>query len=140
MTVYSVMIINSSGSLVYFDSYSNMGPKLYENDEEIIASTLSCLHTHSVQASPVEKSSGFSEIDFKTWKLHFFQSVTGLKILLFCTSDTNREKMKTLLKDIYREYSNYALKNPFYVLGQLVKSTCEKFSDSVIQIIHEANR
>ena len=68
MVVYSIMVCNGSGGLIFYQAYHKNAPDLESNEVIIIGSTLHSLHAISVEISPVPKSSGFVELEATTWK------------------------------------------------------------------------
>ena len=137
MVVYGVMVLNSSGGLVFYQQYHQNSPALDSNETIIIGSTLHALHTLSVQISPVPRSSGFTELECTSWKLNCLQTVTGLKFIVF--TDLQHQKADSLLQQIYRLYADYVLKNPFYTLEMPVANSCQKFVTEVQKLISILN-
>ena len=64
-------------------------------------------------------SSGIKELETDTFKLHCIQTLTGLKFVVL--TDTSAPCQEVLLKKLYEVYSDYALKNPFYILDMPIK-------------------
>lgn len=137
MVVYGVMVLNSSGGLVFYQQYHANSPQLDSNEGIIIGSTLNALHTISVQISPTPRSSGFTELDCTTWKLNCLQTITGLKFIVF--TDLQHQKAGDLLQQIYRLYADYVLKNPFYTLEMPVANSCQKFVTEVQKLISNSH-
>lgn len=137
MVVYSLMIINSYGGLVFYQTYDKNAPLLDSNEPLIIGSTLHGIHVITVEVSPVANSSGFNEIECTNWKMSCLQTVTGLKFILH--TDPNQTKTNEHLRDIYACYTDYVLKNPFYTLDQPVSQTCSKFVAEVAHLIETIN-
>ena len=133
MVVYGVMVLNSSGGLVFYQSYNANSPQLDSNEVIIIGSTLHSLHAISVEISPVQKSSGFTELECTTWKLSCLQTINGLKFLVF--TDLQHQRSADLLTQIYALYADYVLKNPFYTLDMPVANSCQKFVVEVQALI-----
>ena len=137
MVVYSVMVLNSSGGLVFFQNYHPNAPLLDSNEVIIIGSTLHSLHAISVEISPIPKSSGFTELECTTWKLSCLQTITGLKFIVF--TDLQHQKTQDVLKNVYSLYADYVLKNPFYTLDMPVANSCQKFVSKVENLINNEN-
>lgn len=65
-------------------------------------------------------SSGIESLENDLFKLHCFQTVTGVKFLIL--TDLNPVLQKDLLlRKIYELYSDYVLKNPFYSLDMPIR-------------------
>ena len=135
MVVYGVMVLNSSGGLVFYQQYHPNSPQLDSNEIIIIGSTLHSLHAISVEISPTQKSSGFTELEATTWKLNCLQTITGLKFIVF--TDLQHQKSGDLLKQIYALYADYVLKNPFHTLDMPVANSCQKFVIEVQSLIEK---
>lgn len=137
MVVYSVMILNSSGGLIFSWHYHKDAPQLDSNEVIIIGSTLHSLHAISVAISPTPKSSGFTELECTTWKVSLLQTITGLKFMLF--TDLAFNKSQEVLKEIYSVYADYVLKNPFYTLDMPIANSCQKFVTEVQKVVDRQN-
>ena len=137
MVIYSVMILNSSGGLIFSWHYHKDAPQLDSNEVIIIGSTLHSLHAISVAVSPTPKSSGFTELECTTWKVSLLQTITGLKFLLF--TDLSFQKSQDVLKNIYAIYADYVLKNPFYTLDMPIANSCQKFVTEVKELVDKHN-
>lgn len=74
----------------------------------------------AVQLSPEQGSSGIQELETDTFKLHCFQTVTGVKFLVVC--DPKQMGVDQLLDKIYELYADFALKNPFYSLEMPIRA------------------
>jgi hypothetical protein len=137
MVVYSVMVVNSSGGLMFYQQYVVNAPQLDSDEVIVIGSTLHSLHAISVTLSPTQKSSGFTELECTTWKLSCLQTITGLKFVIF--TDLAHPKASELLNSIYSLYADFVLKNPFYTLDMPVANSCQKFVLEVQAVIEKAN-
>jgi hypothetical protein len=135
MVVYSVMVLNSSGGLVFYQRYSSIAPEPDSNTVLVLGSTLHSLHAISVAVSPTQKSSGFTEIECTSWKLTCLQTITGLKFIVF--TDNGHQKPNELLNQVYALYADYVLKNPFYTLDMPVANSCQKFVVEVANLIEK---
>lgn len=67
------------------------------------------------QAGPVEV------LETDSFRLHCFQTLTGLKIMLISDLSSQGPKKETVLRRIYDLYTDYALKNPFYSLDMPIR-------------------
>ena len=136
MVVYGVMALNSSGSVIFYQQYHQNAPYVDSNEVIIVGSTLHSLHAISVAISPTPKSSGFTELEFTTWKLSCLQTITGLKFLVF--TDLLHQRSQDLLRQIYALYADYVLRNPFHTLNMPVANSCQKFVLEVQALIERS--
>ncbi len=83
------------------------------------------------------KSSKESFVSYSTnkYKLHYFETPTGLKFVM--NTDTGTENMQAALWHIYsRIYVEYVVRNPLYRIGEWIN--CELFDtqlDSYVQTL-----
>lgn len=107
-------------------------PKMTTNEKIFLASMFYPLFALASQLSPEPKSSGIEVLEADTFKLHCFQTLTGVKMMII--ADPTQAGMDILLRKIYELYSDYALKNPFYSLEMPIR--CELF-DTNLKIVLE---
>lgn len=106
-------------------------PRLNGNEKLILASIFHSMYAIACQLSPELNSSGIRELETDQFKLHCFQSITGIKFVAL--TDIKQVNVENLLKRSYELYSDYALKNPFYSIDQPV--WCQSFQQTVQQAI-----
>lgn len=107
-------------------------PRMTTNEKIFLASMFYPLFAIASQLSPEPKSSGIEILEADTFKLHCFQTLTGVKFII--VAEPTQVGLDILLKKIYELYSDYALKNPFYSLEQPLR--CELF-DQNLQVLLE---
>lgn len=105
-------------------------PRMTTNEKIFLASMFYPLFAIASQLSPEPKSSGIEILEADTFKLHCFQTMTGVKFMV--VAEPIQTGLEMLLKKVYELYSDYALKNPFYSLEQPLR--CELF-DQNLQIL-----
>ena len=120
MGLFSVYIVNRAGSLIYQKDLSPNLPRLDGNDYIRCGSTFHTLSSIAEQIAPVA-SSGIHAVQTDTFTLRCFHSVTGLKIFVLAEKDTRDADLTEVLSSIYKNYSDYVMKNPFYTEGMLIK-------------------
>ncbi|KAJ5081119.1 Transport protein particle subunit trs23 [Penicillium angulare] len=153
MTVFSLIIINKAGGLIYQREFQPGLRKLSTNDYLVLAGTFHGVHaiTRTITprlplqntASPVVASpgtnapttsgysypnpgvpaSGLEYLETEKFRLTCFQTLTGTKFLLF--TDPMTGSVETVMNKIYELYADYVMKNPFYQLEMPVR--CEAF-------------
>ncbi|EPS31586.1 hypothetical protein PDE_06541 [Penicillium oxalicum 114-2] len=151
-TVFSLIIINKAGGLIYQREYQAGLRSLSTNDYLVLAGTFHGVHaiTRSItpklplaQSSPAVASpgggnappagfsfpnpgvvaSGLEHLETEKFRLTCFQTLTGTKFLLF--TDPMTGNVDTIMNKIYELYADYVMKNPFYQLEMPVR--CEAF-------------
>lgn len=78
------------------------------------------LYSLAWQLSPVAHSSGIEQIETDQYKLYCFHTITGIKFIAI--ADSRQANVDTFLRKTYEIYSDYALKNPFYLMDQPIRS------------------
>lgn len=102
-------------------------PRMTTNEKIFLASMFYPLFAIASQLSPVPKSSGIEVLEADTFKLHCFQTLTGVKLMV--VAEPTQLSLDNLLRKIYELYSDYALKNPFYSLEMPIR--CELFETNL---------
>jgi trafficking protein particle complex subunit 4 len=102
-------------------------PKMTTNEKIFLASMFYPLFAIASQLSPEPKSSGIEILEADTFRLHCFQTLTGVKFMV--VAEPTQAGLEVLLKKIYELYSDFALKNPFYSLEQPLR--CELFDQNL---------
>lgn len=152
MAVFSLIIINKAGGLIYQREFQAGLQKLSTNDYLVLAGTFHGVHaiTRSITpripiaasstanastpttngASPTwslpnpgQPKSGIEVLETDRFRLTCFQTQTGTKFLLF--TDPLMTNVDTVMKKVYELYADYVMKNPFYQLEMPVR--CEAF-------------
>ncbi|EGD96193.1 sybindin-like family protein [Trichophyton tonsurans CBS 112818] len=147
--VYSLVIINKAGGLIYQRDFQAGLQKLSTNDYLVFAGTFHGVHaitrsltpvfpysapaTSNTSASTIPMTStlpnpglpktGLEVLDTERFRLTCFQTVTGTKFLLF--TDPLMPNVDSVIAKIYELYADYVMKNPFYQLEMPVR--CESF-------------
>lgn len=111
-------------------------PKMTTNEKIFLASMFYPLFAIASQLSPEPKSSGIEVLEADSFRLHCFQTLTGVKIMVVV--DRNQIGAEVFLKRIYELYADYALKNPFYSLEMPIR--CELFDTNLKAILEQVDK
>ncbi|XP_050307033.1 trafficking protein particle complex subunit 4 [Anthonomus grandis grandis] len=111
-------------------------PKMTTNEKIFLASMFYPLFAIASQLSPEPKSSGIELLEADTFKLHCFQTLTGVKIMVVV--DKNQIGAEVFLKRVYELYADYALKNPFYSLEMPIR--CELFDQNLKTMLEQIDK
>ncbi|XP_069598527.1 trafficking protein particle complex subunit 4 [Ranitomeya imitator] len=111
-------------------------PRLTSNEKLMLASMFHSLFAIGSQLSPEPGSSGIEMLETDTFKLHCFQTLTGIKFMVL--SDPRQAGIDSLLRKIYELYSDFALKNPFYSLEMPIR--CELFDQNLKSALEVAEK
>jgi len=77
--------------------------------------------------------SGIKSLKTSVFDLECLYTVTGVKF--FVLASPGCEALPTILVQIYRIYSDYVLKNPFYVLDNVIQA--EKFTNKLLEYVND---
>jgi hypothetical protein len=77
------------------------------------------LYSLAWQLAPIP-SSGIELIETDLFKLCCFHTITGLKFIAI--TDTKQQNVEQFLRKTYEIYTDFALKNPFYLIDQPIRS------------------
>ncbi|KAI1724094.1 sybindin-like family domain-containing protein [Ditylenchus destructor] len=131
MSIYQIFIINPAGSLI-FNWDNNKLSKLPINEKIVLSSVFHSLQAIISELSPVEGSSEITRIDTTHFRLHCFQSLTGIKFLIIASPALTQE-FEPLLRQLYGIYADYAIKNPFFSVDMPVR--CDNFDAAIKQLL-----
>lgn len=135
LQVYSLMIINKSGGLIFQKNFCDM-PKMSSNDYLRLAGTFHGLHaicSRGFGAGNGEGTRGIRTLEAKDFRLECFQTLTDTKFVLV-GSPTNTILDKVLLQ-IYASYADFVLKNAFYEMEMPIR--CSKFDAALDKLIKD---
>lgn len=107
--------------------------RMTTNEKIFLASMFYPLFALASQLSPEPRSSGIELLEADTFKLHCFQTLTGVKLL--CVSAPDQAGVEPLLRKVYELYADYALKNPFYSLEMPIR--CELFETNLQLLLQQ---
>jgi hypothetical protein len=111
-------------------------PRMTTNEKIFLASMFYPLFAIASQLSPEPRSSGIEILEADTFRLHCFQTLTGVKFIV--VAEPQQTGMDILLKRIYEHYADFALKNPFYSLEMPIR--CELFDTSLQSLLEQVER
>lgn len=110
--------------------------KLTTNERIMLASMFHSLFAIACKLSPVDKSSGIEAIEAESFKLHCYQTPTGIKFIVL--TEPRVDKMDSLLKKVYELYADFAMKNPFYSLEMPIR--CELFDANLQRLLEQTDK
>lgn len=136
-------------------------PKMTTNEKIFLASMFYPLFAIASQLSPEPKSSGIEVLEADTFKLHCFQTLTGIRrhdwvvyglsrdnfynILVLRTgvkfmmvAEPTEVRLEILLRKIYELYADYVMKNPFYSLEMPIR--CELFDQNLQLLLEQVEK
>lgn len=111
-------------------------PKMTTNERIYLASMFYPLFAIASQLSPEPKSSGIEVLEADTFRMHCFQTLTGVKFMV--VADSLQVGIDLLLRKIYELYSDFVLKNPFYSLEMPIR--CELFDRNLKEVLDQVEK
>jgi len=121
--IFNFYLFNKSGTCIYYEEWSRKkGSKNLVEEQKLMYGMLWSLKSFCSKISPSPCDS-FNHYRTNTYKLHFFETLTGLKFVLL--TDPQVGDIKDCLKNIYSIYVQYVIKNPLYKLNEVID--CELF-------------
>uniref|UniRef100_A0A6B2LPY0 Trafficking protein particle complex subunit n=1 Tax=Arcella intermedia TaxID=1963864 RepID=A0A6B2LPY0_9EUKA len=110
---------------------SKSRPDNVKEEEQLMVGLLKALKSFVSKTTPTE-SAVFDNYATSTYKLHYFESGTGIKFVLI--SDPKTASLGQELREIYRDYYvEYISKNPLYKLGSPIN--CASFTVAIDKFI-----
>ena len=88
--------------------------QLSTNDKLVLTGRFFGLYSLAWQLAPVAHSSGIEVIETDLYRLYCYHTITGLKFIAI--ADSRQQNVELFLRKTYEIYSDYALKNPWYIL------------------------
>ncbi|KAL2037321.1 hypothetical protein N7G274_010010 [Stereocaulon virgatum] len=137
MVVYSLIIINKAGGLVFNRDFNPALNKISVNDLLVLAGTFHGVHaitkslTPSSLGIPSKERTGIEVLESSQFRLTCFQTFTGTKFLLF--TEPHQPNVDTIIHKVYELYADYVMKNPFYQLEMPIR--CEAFERGLMSYI-----
>lgn len=114
-------------------SYSTI-KTLDANDHITLASTYFSLSTMSNECSPREPcTSGIREIGTTAGNIACLETPTGIRLIAAAAKHISVMQLHQFLKDLYRLYADFVVKNPFFVPNQLIHAS--KFGNGVQKLV-----
>lgn len=147
--VFTLLIINKAGGLIYNRDFHPGLQKLNSNDLLILAGTFHGVHAITRQLLPASarqpdppssypgvknfpsRPTGLEVLETSHFRLSCFQTQTGIKFLLF--TEPAQANVEVIVKKCYELYADFVMKNPFYTLEMPIR--CQKFDWNLDQFV-----
>jgi len=141
MVVFTLLVINKAGGLIYSREFHSGLLRLESNDLLILAGTFHSVHAitkniappalhppanPSSQAFPV-RPTGLEVLETSHFRLNCFQTMTGVKFLL--VTEPGQANVELIIRRVYELYADFVMKNPFYTVEMPIR--CQKFDGAL---------
>ncbi|KAL7721816.1 Trafficking protein particle complex subunit [Entamoeba marina] len=131
--IYTILIINKAGAFRWTRDYSGSCSSRSNNENIYLASSF---HESSIYASQInptlKESSGITRIQSTNFVLQCLHTETGVSFFV-TASPTSSASLGNFLKEFYKIYADYVMKNPFQLLEMLIKN--KKFEEKVKDLV-----
>ncbi|XP_031835126.1 trafficking protein particle complex subunit 4-like protein Trs23 [Nomia melanderi] len=110
--------------------------RMTTNEKIFLASMFYPLFAIASQLSPEPRCSGIEILEADTFRLHCYQTLTGIKFIV--VAESSQSGIEILLKRVYELYGDYVLKNPFYSLEMPIR--CELFETNLQTLLENVEK
>ncbi|KAH9509435.1 Trafficking protein particle complex subunit 1 [Bulinus truncatus] len=123
MTIFNFYLFDRNGTCLYYAEWNRKKKLTMVRDEEfkLMYGMLFSIKSFASRLSPTDMKEGFLNFTTSKYKLHFFETPSGLKLIL--NTDLSVGNMKDVLQQIFSSfYVEYVVKNPLCQLDQPITS------------------
>ncbi|ELT88724.1 hypothetical protein CAPTEDRAFT_19288 [Capitella teleta] len=123
MTVYNLYIFDREGTCLYYHEWNRRNQSGICKTEEykLMYGMLFSIKSFCSRMSPIDQKDGFMNLRTNKFKLHFYETPSGLKFVL--NTDLSVGNIRDTLHQIYSSiYLEYVMKNPLCVQGDVIES------------------
>ncbi len=123
MTVYNMYIFDRNCTCLYYKQWMRHKEAGISQDEEfkLMYGMIFSIKSLVSRLSTVSTKESFTNYSTTKYKLHFFETATGLKFVL--NTDTNVGSLNDVMYHIYSNiYVEYISRNPLCKAGEWIKS------------------
>lgn len=123
MTVYNLYIFDRNCSCLYYKEWARNKDAGISRDEEfkLMYGMIFSIKSLLTRLSTTSAKEGFVSYTTTQYKLHFYETPTGLKFVL--NTDTNVGNIQDTLWDIYSKlFVEYVIRNPLCKPGEPIES------------------
>lgn len=137
MTVYNIYIFDKHGTCLFYKSWNGKKTRSLPEDQEFKLMYGMIFSIKSFISRMSDKTSKDSFVSYKTsqYKLHYYESPTGIKIIL--NTDVNVGRLQDTLQHIYKKiFVEYVICNPqckpdCWVESELFAKTLTQYVESL---------
>ncbi|CAL9694181.1 unnamed protein product [Knipowitschia caucasica] len=137
MTVHNLYIFDRNGNCLFYNEWNRKKQAGISKDEEfkLMYGMLFSIKSFVNKMSPLDMKEGFLSFQTSKYKLHFYETPTGLKFVL--NTDLSVSNARDSLQHLYSNiYVEHVVKNPLVPEAQTLDSEifCSKL-DSFIKAL-----
>lgn len=123
MTVHNLYIFDRDGNCLYYNEWNRKKQAGISKEEEfkLMYGMLFSIRSFVSKMSPLDMKEGFLSFQTSRYRLHYFETPSGLKLVL--NTDLSVTNARDTLQHIYSNlYVENIMKNPVCVLGHSLDS------------------
>lgn len=116
MTIYNLYIFNSGGQCIYYWEWNRTSVSNLTQDEEfkLMFGMIYSIKSFINRLSHVDGDNQLFSYATNKHRMHFLETPTKLKFVLNTDLQTDSQKVREVLNEIYANYYiEYVIKNPF---------------------------
>ncbi|KAK6167226.1 hypothetical protein SNE40_021310 [Patella caerulea] len=123
MTIYNFYIFDRNGVCLYYVEWNRRKQSGMSSEEEfkLMYGMIFSIKSFVNRISPTDVKEGFMTYKTSKYRLHFFETLSGLKFIM--NTDLNVGNIRDILQQIYSTiYVEYVIKNPIIELDKPITS------------------
>ena len=123
MTIFNFYLFDRNGTCLYYAEWSRKKQLTMSKEEEfkLMYGMIFSIKSFASRLSPADMKDGFLNFTTSKYKLHFFETPSGLKFIM--NTDLNVGNMRDVLHQIFSLlYVEYVVKNPLCELDKPITS------------------
>ena len=123
MTIFNLYIFDREGTCLYYGEWNRRKNAGISRDEEfkLMYGMIFSMKSFTQKMSPMDMKTGFQNIQTSRYKLHYYETPSGLKFIM--NTDLTVDNMRVHLHQMYSSiYVEYVVKNPLASLSEPITS------------------
>ncbi|CAF0962422.1 unnamed protein product [Rotaria sordida] len=136
MVVYNLYIFNRNGQCLFYREWLRRRQIKMTQEEEfkLMHGFIYSVKSFVQRLTPTDLKDGFVSFKTNCYKLHYYETPTGLKFIL--NTDNNVDNIRHILHQLYSTiFVNYIVKNPRYSALDIINNDQEIFIEKLDEFI-----